>query len=687
MVFPAQHPILVRDNLDIATLGSYLRSSTRLRPVAVLTVAPGQQRPFVDAQELWTSMGGAVDVVTIGGDHLTRALTDLLQNELAGVYRGACRVYPPGEAWESDPRSVPLLMGRDAAEITSLPHRVLAEAKKLVARPPVTSGSPATGTAPKPTPAPVPRQRPVLRHHLTTSADAAALGEHLRWPGRTRPVVVLTRATGAAAPFADFGLLTQDLNGLAEVYEIATPQASWALSSEVPDGCQVYGGAGRVYPVGTAWLDDRTLAPLRFAYSEADTAIITEKLRSDAFRMAASSGQLSVKSSPEKPHSSTGVVAGIAGNRALVQGPGGAIVGVLWPELVDSGLLAEQLFAKGMKVTGPTDPDSRRIDVRGMRRDADEALTGLTPGTTILTHVERVDAQGCVLSLFPGVTATLEAADVALPGVDPRSVVAPGDVVAAYYAGRTEAGEFVLSLLDAEEPAAAVQPPSVLHGGPPWLSWRAIELAAAPATHSLEQGPHEEPTDEFSALQREKRELVKLLYRRDARIAALEDELRAARSQFRQAGRRMAKRGPHAVLPAEALFEDPYQQLRFDVDLMWAYRTLPSEKPSLPLATWNCGREFIATLTTVEGISREKIVEVIVDVLTGRDTELASRELHQLRTGQGGDDPYRTRADGATCWRVSLQINTPGARRLHYWRLNDGSIELSSIRVHDDFRP
>jgi hypothetical protein len=36
--------------------------------------------------------------------------------------------------------------------------------------------------------------------------------------------------------------------------------------------------------------------------------------------------------------------------------------------------------------------------------------------------------------------------------------------------------------------------------------------------------------------------------------------------------------------------------------------------------------------------------------------------------------------------RVALQQGTSGARRLHYLKKNDGTIELSSIRLHDDFR-
>jgi hypothetical protein len=30
-------------------------------------------------------------------------------------------------------------------------------------------------------------------------------------------------------------------------------------------------------------------------------------------------------------------------------------------------------------------------------------------------------------------------------------------------------------------------------------------------------------------------------------------------------------------------------------------------------------------------------------------------------------------------------MNTPSARRRHFWRLPDGTFELSKVGVHDDF--
>ena len=115
--------------------------------------------------------------------------------------------------------------------------------------------------------------------------------------------------------------------------------------------------------------------------------------------------------------------------------------------------------------------------------------------------------------------------------------------------------------------------------------------------------------------------------------------------------------------------------------------TGPTEKKDLSLKRWTYNPQFIQTMQEVQGVSKAKIVEVIVHVLTGRDSELASRELHLLKTGKGGDDPPVVRDRGEYCWRVSLQTNTASARRLHYWACADGSIELSSIRLHDDFRP
>ncbi len=119
--------------------------------------------------------------------------------------------------------------------------------------------------------------------------------------------------------------------------------------------------------------------------------------------------------------------------------------------------------------------------------------------------------------------------------------------------------------------------------------------------------------------------------------------------------------------------------------LAWVRRFSDQErKGERRLMDWTIGEGFFESWAEVQGVERSKVVDVIVEVLTDLAPRLASREVHQLRSGSGGDDPPRTRGR-ETAWRVSLQVGTPGARRLHYWK-GDGVIELSSIRHHDDLR-
>ncbi|BDZ42263.1 hypothetical protein GCM10025865_15620 [Paraoerskovia sediminicola] len=134
------------------------------------------------------------------------------------------------------------------------------------------------------------------------------------------------------------------------------------------------------------------------------------------------------------------------------------------------------------------------------------------------------------------------------------------------------------------------------------------------------------------------------------------------------------------------LFTDPDEQVRYDVLVTWAQRVPASEKSARPLPEYVVGPEFTASLDALEGISRAKVLAVVVDVLTGDKEVLAHLDAHHLRSGDGAGSPLVQRADGARCWRVALQHSTPQARRLHYWRKGD-TVELSRVVQHDDTRP
>jgi len=185
---------------------------------------------------------------------------------------------------------------------------------------------------------------------------------------------------------------------------------------------------------------------------------------------------------------------------------------------------------------------------------------------------------------------------------------------------------------------------------------------------------------QVQAATHEREQLQYLRDQEERRANRAEHELRAARARLRKASG--AKSAPAAARPQ---FADAEQGFRFLVQGQWATRTPMSEQRERALPDLVIGPQFLESLSALEGVSDAKVADVVVEIVTERAQEIAGREVHMLRTGTGGADPARTREDGAVAWRASLQVNTPSARRIHYWRLPDGRIELARVAKHDDF--
>jgi hypothetical protein len=180
-------------------------------------------------------------------------------------------------------------------------------------------------------------------------------------------------------------------------------------------------------------------------------------------------------------------------------------------------------------------------------------------------------------------------------------------------------------------------------------------------------------------------ELTERLERSERRAEQQATALRKARQEAARLRRRLGDAG--VEVPEDRHFVDDEEQLRFEVLSEWARAIPAAEKAERPLAEYTLGSRFLASLTDVEGVSHDRVVWTLVMVLTGLAPGMNGLQVHRLRTGAGGDDPARHRDDGAVCWRVSLQVNTPSARRLHYWKLPGGSYELSRVVLHDDVEP
>ena len=82
---------------------------------------------------------------------------------------------------------------------------------------------------------------------------------------------------------------------------------------------------------------------------------------------------------------------------------------------------------------------------------------------------------------------------------------------------------------------------------------------------------------------------------------------------------------------------------------------------------------------------RSKTIRVCAEVVSGVPKLLKRRKDHPLREGNKNTAPDKFREDGAAARRCYVEEGVAASRRLHYWLLPDGSVELASVNVHDDF--
>ena len=162
-----------------------------------------------------------------------------------------------------------------------------------------------------------------------------------------------------------------------------------------------------------------------------------------------------------------------------------------------------------------------------------------------------------------------------------------------------------------------------------------------------------------------------------ARVRAADERARAAekalRSELAGGSSRPSESGPRGE---EALYHAI-------VDAWLGDHVGPSERVAAPLRPFVLGPAFAESVEQL-AVEQSRVARVCAWVLDGRAEQMRSLAVHKLRSGGGGEDPQRSREDGALAWRVNLKVNTPGAPRLHYWMRTDGVVEFASVNHHDD---
>lgn len=607
-------------------------------------------------------------------------------------------------------------------------------------------------------------------NRVNTSEAARALADLLNGNGRTRPVVVVTTPHGRAESWIDVSDIADQVGDIADIYVVPTGPHSWDLSNNLPAMTQVYGGAGRVYPVGHAWASEPRRSPLRFAYGASEGPRATNALIDDALRMATDAGLFDVvRAAGRAPL--TGVVAGIVADRAMVKLDGR--LGIVPDALAFPGLPLERTLQPGQEVSGLYDADSGWFDVRQSRLEPAVALASYDAGDVVLVKVEAVHADRATVFLHPLVPVELARGVVTSNPLDDLcDLLSAGEVLPARVLAAGDPWQ--LSLLDIDDDEEPVPAAALFAGGPPWLviavpvehvtpapPSEPIELvsfedadvedadvedtvaasddpevglaeAAAPDSISSSRpapspamfdrnraarprpapAPKSEPSPlpaspsastktmslTIASLQSEVRTTGRQRDEVHAQAQGFAAELEHLRGELRQAddqvrrltqqleqSRAKLRRSRATSTAAESpTFADPEQGFRFLVERAWATRIPAAEQPACPLGTYALGTQFLPSLESLHGLAADRVADVVMEVVTGKAQHSAGRELHQLRVDDSGGSPPKVRDDGARAWRINLQSHTPAARRLHYWVLPDGSIELAKVGVHDD---
>ncbi|MCC6782508.1 MAG: S1 RNA-binding domain-containing protein [Planctomycetes bacterium] len=541
---------------------------------------------------------------------------------------------------------------------------------------------------------------------LSGDAIRTFVDEELFDPRRALPIVAITSRPPDGDWSLDPEVLAERLGSHARVVCLATGEATWTLSECLPPRLDVYGGAARIWWPKLSRESDPFDHPLLFVHpGSTGAAEVLDRIAAAILEGDESAGRFGAWRSP----------------RALAESGSDAV-----PRPAETTRKRAIRSARVVSIFGRT----IRVavdDQEGVLRYTDEPLDLLKQRLSVGDSVEVFEVKPLPDGTPAYSTQGLgkQRQDPGPPKLDPwrrmAEVYAPGDVVRGRIV-RIHDGFLLVECL----PGAALLVPI---GEVDWTfvddlhAWcelgdrcnvKLLEFDAAKrrGSASIKQALKTKPKpavalgpghplfladDEPDATSSPP--VIAATPLRDESAAELREELDAAvadRRRLLEDNQRLRKELKSAERRAAELEDesralgDPLASsasfLRA-VRLEYARTMNEGDRQSFPLCAMRVGREFLARLAALDGISIDKVVEICMQVACLRAHEIAGREVHQLRAGPAGA-PTRMRAkDGAKAWRCSLQDNTASARRLHWWDVPGPTgrvIEFASVGVHDD---
>lgn len=515
---------------------------------------------------------------------------------------------------------------------------------------------------------------------LSTTEDVAALVALIRDGGRTEPVLVVTTRNRETEPLFDTAALASMVAPL-PVRVVPTGELTWELTALLPPDMGVFGGAARIWWPGYADGDPVRSHPLFFAYSQAEAGGATRRVVGDlAARGYVDASFVTVapqRTAPMEGQAVEGAVSAVLYHGAEVQLDDGRAAYV--PTTMITNPVPShprEVLAVGDAVVGWLTGASKDARVELDLRTYDELPPVLQIGTVVASKVLEAYPGGAEVDLGQGLHGwwTIRKRDPA---------VRVGDTINVLFKARDGSR----AVLEAPPRGATVSAP---------VAASAAVLPGPSRPRPVAPSVRSDDKSAFESLLGERRKVAEL----DERVLQLREQLDASEADRNEAIKSFSGRLQEARREIRSLTSrnewlaaqrdglgthiDPAEQFRHEVQHAWTQNYAPSDRDDWPIRPYTLGIDFLASVKGLQGIERRKIVDVCVDVVTFRAATIHTRELHELRESEAGESPVRVRRDGARAWRVYMQQKTASARRLHYWQLLNGTIELANVSVHDD---
>ncbi len=492
---------------------------------------------------------------------------------------------------------------------------------------------------------------------------------------RERPIVAVTTRPHDAMSWIDPRELEEAIGSAADVVYIETGDATWALADSLPPRLDAYGGAIRVWWPGLTVTSNPYDHKLYFVRSQADASATFEDIVAAVRSFA--------EQDAEPPAEVDAVVTSIQVGQ--VELAAGEISGPLrhgdvpMDELVRCLEVGTRLRARPVRnvLSG-----SAEFSVKGLLPAPwDLVAAQLSVGDIVLGRVQNVVDYGAFIDILPKVAGLAHKSEIDWTFVDDVArFVSAGQLVPVQIV-RIDAAEKRMELsIKRALGAAPRELPSLVPGGQPfvWEGSMAPPNAPPALDDDLEEriGEQSQELDELAADRGRLAEQNKLLREQNQE---LRKEVRSLKDRLDFMERRIT------------LESDPLSDERaFVRAVRTTYARMLDEDDRLrhPLLRMRVGPQFLDSMRALEGADVEKVLEICAQVAADFAHDIASREVHQLRAGRAGQPRLRS-SDDAQAWRCSLQVKSPSARRLHWWRIPNASgatIEFASADVHDEFQ-